>query len=252
MFDKDVVERNIKKDVVDFINGHDEFIIKPIRLQGGEGIRVIDKKQEPMDTERFLLEYMNKPEYSRGFVLEELIVQDVRLAALHPASVNTIRITTVNYGDSIETKWPVLRMGRGGSIVDSTTIGGIFAAIDIKTGITFRATDKQRGSSYSVHPDTQMPLIGFQIPKWEELLETIKTMASKCPDCRIMGWDMALTDNGWVVVECNFGPELLIQWAKDSGVRNEFEIVKKRLHAKKGKSYLNKTLEPYLSVPLNL
>ena len=71
------------------------------------------------------------------------------------------------------------------------------------------------------------------------------------PDCRIMGWDMALTDKGWVVVECNYGPELLIQWASGRGVRDEFEVIKERLHAKKGNSYLNRLLEDYLSVPLN-
>lgn len=247
---------NVKKKdaqikITDFIKTHDRFIIKPIRLQSGKGIRIIDTRLETINMETFLSDCMKIPEYSNGLLLEELIAQDNRMASLHPESVNTIRITTINYGDIIEIKWPVLRIGRGDSFLDTSAAGGIFAAIDENTGITIRAADKQRGSSYQVHPDTQKPLIGFQIPLWDELCETIRFLASKCPDCHIMGWDMALTENGWSVVECSYGPEIVIQWALNRGVRNEFEEVKKRLHAKRGRSYKNKLLEEYLSVPLN-
>lgn len=248
---EDVKNKSINDGALSFIKTHDRFIIKPLSLHGGKGFRVVDSSKESTDAESLLKGYLNLPEYSKGFLLEELIVQDSRLAEFHPESVNTIRISTVNYGNTIETKWPVLRMGRGDSVVDNAAAGGIVAAIDEKTGTILCAADERRGSSFTIHPETQKPLIGFQIPCWDELRETIKTMASMCPDCHIMGWDMALTDNGWVVVECNFGPELLIQWALGRGVRNEFEETRNRLHAIKGKSYLNKTLEQYLSVPLN-
>lgn len=248
---EDVRKKDINNDVVDFIKTHDKFIIKPLSLHGGKGFRMIDKGIKSADAESLLLEYLELPEYSKGFLLEELIIQDSRMAELHPESVNTIRISTINLGKTIETKWPVLRMGKGDSVVDNAAAGGIVAAIDETTGTIISAADEQRGSSYTIHPDTHKPLIGFQIPCWNELRETIKTMASMSPDCRIMGWDMALTDKGWVVVECNYGPELLIQWASGRGVRDEFEVIKERLHAKKGNSYLNRLLEDYLSVPLN-
>lgn len=249
--EEDVRDKSIRKLVVDFIQVHDRFIIKPLSLHGGKGFRVIDMKSVSSSAESILLECMNMPQYSKGFLLEEPIVQDSRMASFHPQSVNTIRILTVNYGDTIETKWPVLCMGRGDSVVDNAAAGGVVAAIDEINGTIICASDEKRGSTYSIHPDTHKSLIGFQIPFWNELCDTIKSMASMCPDCHIMGWDMALTDNGWVVVECKFGPEILIQCAMKRGVRKEFEVVKKRLHAKKGESYKNRLLEQYLSVPLN-
>ena len=248
---EDVKKKNINTDVMNFMKTHDKFIIKPLSLHGGKGFRVVDSRKESTDVESLLNGYLNLPEYSKGFLLEELIVQDSRLAEFHPESVNTIRISTVNFGNTIETKWPVLRMGRGNSVVDNAAAGRIVAAIYETKGTIICAGDEQRGSSYTIHPDTHKPLIGFQIPCWDELRETIKSMASMCPDCHIMGWDMALTDKGWVVVECNYGPELLIQWALGRGVRDEFEVIRDKLHAKKGNSYLNRLLEDYLSVPLN-
>lgn len=245
---KDIRDNNINSGVMAFMKTHDKFIIKPLNFYG-KGFRIVDIGRESVNAETLLLEYLKRPEYSDGFLLEEMIVQDCRLADFHPESVNKIRITTVNYGNAIETKWPVLQMGRGDSAVVNAASRGIIAAIDEKTGTILRAADKQRGSSYTIHPDTRKPLIGFQIPLWNELCETLKSMASKCPDCPIMGWDMALTDQGWVVSDCTYGPELVIQWALGHGVRDEFEEIRNRLHAKKGNSYLHKRLEPYLSVP---
>lgn len=247
---KDVMRKNINPDVVDFLNKFDKYIIKPLGLQGGKGIRMVERKAD-VEPKSLLLEYLKLPEFSNGVVMEELIVQDNRMAALHPESVNTIRITTVNFGDSVVIKWPVLRMGRGHSVVDNACSGGVFAALDENNGTIIRVADKQRGSYYTTHPDTHISLMGFQVPLWNELCESVKKIASSCPDCHIMGWDMALTDKGWVVVECNYGPCIVIQWALCRGVRDEFEEIRKRLHAKKGNSYLYKTLEPYLSVPLN-
>ena len=142
-------------------------------------------------------------------------------------------------------------MGRGKSVVDNACSGGVYAAIDEKTGITLRGADNLRGSLYTHHPDTNMPLVGFQIPCWDELCETVKSLASRCPDCHIMGWDMALTDKGWIVIECNYGPCIVFQWGVNRGVRDEFEEIRDRLHVKKGNSYLTRLLENYLSVPLN-
>lgn len=245
----DIRNKNTNKEAVDFIKTHDKFIIKPLNFYR-KGFRIVETDRESADAESFLRECLKRPEFSDGLLLEELIVQDNRLAAFHPESVNIIRISTVNYGEAIETKWPVLQMGMGDCAVINAAARGVIAAIDEKNGTIIHAADKQRGSSYTNHPDTHIPLIGFQIPCWNELCETLKSLASRFPDCHIMGWDMALTDNGWSVVDCTYGPELVIQWALGRGVRDEFEKVRDRLHAKKGNSYLHKTLESYLSVPL--
>ena len=153
---EDVRKKDINNDVVDFIKTHDKFIIKPLSLHGGKGFRMIDKGIKSADAESLLLEYLELPEYSKGFLLEELIIQDSRMAELHPESVNTIRISTINLGKTIETKWPVLRMGKGDSVVDNAAAGGIVAAIDETTGTIISAADEQRGSSYTIHPDTHI------------------------------------------------------------------------------------------------
>ena len=90
----------------------------------------------------------------------------------------------------------------------------------------------EMGRTFLEHPDTKVPLSGFKVPFWDELCELTKKLARMCPDCHIMGWDMALTDSGWVMVECNYGPNNVYQYAI-GGMRKEFRTIRKKLDAKK-------------------
>ena len=220
----------IRGEVLSFINSSKRgVILKPYDSSGGRGIRIINSPVQEKDLMDLCMDY------PKDFVLEELIEQSDELAAFHHGSVNSIRIISVNYGDEVEVKWPFFRMGRGNSVVDNAAQGGVFAAIDVSTGKTFIAGD-EHSNMVSVHPDTKKSLIGFQIPKWNQLCQLVKTMASKIPDCHILGWDMALTDQGWVVVECNYGPHLVYQYIAGS-IRKEFEQVRGRLGARKFGGY---------------
>lgn len=212
--------------VTDFTKKHKRYMIKPLSLYCGIGIRILDKN----DPNNSIKDLINS--YQNGFVLEELIKQSKMMSSLHSSSVNSVRIITVNYGNSIEIKWPFLRVGRGDAIVDNAGAGGIIVAID-NEGKTFAAGDENR-NSYKVHPETKVSLIGFEIPEWEKLCKMCKEMAATCPDCHIMGWDMAYSDGEeWVVVECNYGPNIVSQFVTGQGIRDEFVKVRKRLGAKR-------------------
>ena len=194
------------------------LIYKPLNKNKGIGIRLFDSSEEAL---RFLQE-------SEGGIVEQVIIQKEEMASFNPSSVNTIRIHSINYGDSIDVKWPCLRMGRKGSVVDNAGAGGIFAAIDVETGVTVAACDESR-NTYVVHPDSQKKLIGFQVPQWNEACELTKRLAHLLPQTAIVGWDLALTENGWVLVEGNGFPLIIYQIATGKGLRAEFDEIRKRL-----------------------
>lgn len=222
---KDILNGNAIVSFSEFAEQHGRFMIKPIDLYCGYGIQILEKPLTILDIKQIIQNYQN------GFVLDELINQNKIMSKLHHNSVNTVRIVTVNYGDTIEIKWPFMRIGVGESVVDNAGAGGIIVAID-KSGRTYAAGDEKR-NSYSVHPETKAHIIGFEIPKWKELCTLCKEMAAICPDCHIMGWDMAFTNNNeWVVVECNYGPNLVSQFATGVGIKQEFVKMRKKLGVK--------------------
>lgn len=211
-----------KEEFLSFCLSHPRFIVKPLSSACGRGIQLVDTNDSSFSVDDYL------DSYPDGFVAEELIKQDGALSKLHPESVNTVRINTVNYGTSIEVIWPCLRIGRGESIVDNAGAGGIFGAINVVTGLITNVSDESC-HSYTEHPETRVPLIGYKIPRWEEACEMAKHLAELIPNCHFVGWDLALTDKGWVMVEGNHRPYIIWQIATGNGIRKEFKRIKKCL-----------------------
>ena len=217
--------QRILKAFSDFVENHKRFIVKPLFGNYGNGCKIIDASSWiSCDGEmKSLLR-----EYSKGFIAEELIVQCGEMAAFHPSSVNTLRISTVrkSNGEIYIIHRPFMRIGRGGRCVDNGGNGGIIAAIDYETGIVKGAIDESM-NSYIVHPESGIAILGFKVPKWNELKNMVVDAANTLPELRYCGWDFALTDEGWVLVEAN-GKGLFIgfQMPTQEGFRDEFEKIK--------------------------
>lgn len=211
----------------EFVDKHTKFIVKPTFGNYGNGVQVIDCEAKAKN-DTLIKELMES--YPEGFTAEELIVQSDELGVFHPSSVNTIRITTARQsnGEVYIIHTPFIRLGQGGRCVDNGGNGGIIAAIDYDTGIIKGAID-ERMNRYVVHPDTGKTILGYKIPKWEEAKAFAVELASVLPELRYCGWDIALTDQGWVMVEAN-GKGLFIgfQMPTQEGFRDEFEDIKKR------------------------
>lgn len=218
-----------RSDVMSFLKSHLQFIIKPLSDACGHGVKIFEREVSG-DEESWLDEF--KRDYEKGFVIEELISQHAAIAKYHPSSVNTIRVNTFNStsysGGGIEVKFPVLRVGRKGSIVDNSGSGGIFIAIDEKNGKLQSAADEEF-NSYREHPDTHVSFEG-EIPHWNELVSIAKDVAKQLPELRIAGLDFALDkDKGWVLVEVNCEPHMLYEIATEKGIRQYMEEFERKL-----------------------
>lgn len=210
----------------DFVDKHKKFIVKPLFGNYGNGCKIIDAsiwRDREKEMESLLTVY------KQGFVAEELIIQCKELAEFHPSSVNTVRITTVRKpnGDVYVIHRPFMRIGRGGRCVDNGGNGGIIASIDYETGIVRGAIDESM-ERFVVHPDSGKTILGYQVPQWNELKKMAVEVAGALPELKYCGWDFALTDKGWVMVEAN-GKGLFIgfQMPTQEGFREEFETIKK-------------------------
>ena len=170
--------------------------------------------------------------HERGAVLEEVIEQGAAMAAIHPASVNTLRIPTVvikgtDGQPEVRLFHPTLRVGRGGSVVDNFSAGGITALIDPESGKLYTDGVDKKGNSFEAHPDTFVRFKGFQIPDWDEAVKMVKAAALSVPGNHYCGWDLAYTDkNGWCMVEANSTAQMGgMQIVTKTGRRAELEAL---------------------------
>ena len=214
-----------EKKLEDFLKRNQRAIVKPISSACGQGIMLIDKNSRITASElisRFCTGL------SGGGIIEELIVQDEYMMALHPQSVNTVRIATIRMENRVVIFHPFFRVGRGESVVDNAGAGGIICAVDDKTGTVIAAKD-EKGHKYDLHPDTQLPLIGFKLPEWRDAIELAKELAMKVPSNRYTGWDLAHTNLGWVLVEGNARGQFLAQIPLELGFKEEVTSYLKEL-----------------------
>lgn len=221
-------ENKRKESFESFTKKHPEFIVKPIKSTLGKGVKKIKVKDYASINDL----YDNLiSEYIKGFVLEELIIQDDEFARLHKESVNSLRVTTVRFDDRIEFVHPFLRIGKGNSVVDNAGAGGVMGLIDVETGIVYASADEY-GNRFVVHPDTKEQVVGFKVPKWEEAKEFVRKLTQVIPDNRYSGWDIALTKNGWVMIEGNTRAQFVWQMVSKQGSKEEFEGYIKELGIK--------------------
>lgn len=196
-----------------------ELMLKPRYGSLGDDIRIV-KAEEVKVRDGFFRQLLR--DYPDGAVAEELIRQDESLAMLNPTSVNTLRITTVRLDDRVETE-SFLRVGKMFSTVDNIAKGGIVCALDEETGTVTRTMDRF-GNTVTHHPHTRVPLVGFTVPRFREAVELAKTLAQVLPQFRYMGWDLALTETGWVMVEENAKAGIYcIQQTLGRGIRKDLE-----------------------------
>lgn len=144
-----------------------------------------------------------------GFLVEERVVNHPVLAEIYPTSLNTLRLNTVKTADG---EWhqlrPIIKFGSGGSHIDNTAAGGLFAGIDESGRIETAHTAD--GKSVDSHPDTQSLIRGKAVPYYQEALELALRASKVFGFMSSIGWDIGITSDGPTIIEGNpaWDPEI--------------------------------------------
>ena len=195
-----------------------DIFIKPDNQSRGRGAH----KATINNVEDAKKEYCDMRDKGGEWMVEELIVQSEATKQWNPSSVNTVRIPTFLNQKGFFVGVPFFRTGRAGACVDNAGGGGIFANVDALTGVLYTDGIDEEGHFYEKHPDSGFVFKGFQLPRWDELLLTVEKVHKECmPHHLYIGWDFALTDNGWVLIEGNWG-QFVSQYADHIGFKECF------------------------------
>ena len=155
------------------------------------------------------------------YLLQERVTQHPEMAKLHPSSVNTIRLVTVNNAGHVQPLTAALRIGAKGRSVDNWASGGIVTSINLDTGLLegeglFKPG---YGAKVTVHPDTGVVLEGFKIPYFTESVALACKLHTYLYGIHSIGWDIAVTSDGPVLIEGNDDWEGGIPMALDSNFK---------------------------------
>lgn len=141
-------------------------------------------------------------------IFESVVRQTKQFSAFNKSSVNTVRFMTTLWPDgSAKVIATFIKIGRSGRCVDNAGGGGnVDVCVDVESGeikyaIQFDGWHKI--TEIDNHPDSGEPLNGVIIENWQSIKLEVERFQQAFPFCKAVGWDIAITDDGPVVIEVN-------------------------------------------------
>jgi len=186
--------------------GLDKLFVKPLNEYGGSNCMLI--RLENLDLQ---IKTFGKTLLSKSFIHQQVIEQHESISLIFPKSVNTLRLDT--YLDTNNTPHVlscVMRFGAGNNVMDNASSGGFFVAVDMKNEI-LKGPGRQfinfEAKVFDYHPNTKLKIDGFKLPFLKECIDLAKRASLSLPS-RIIGWDIAITNQGPMLIEGNSNVDL--------------------------------------------
>ena len=198
-----------------------DLFVKPIAGRGGKGAQRWDRVgpdhyQSP-DGERLtrgqLFDRLLVAAKKTPLLAQQRLRNHAALEPLNNGALSTIRVLTcLNERGEPELVGAAMRMAIGSNhVVDNLHAGGIAAAVNLDSGVLGSASNLGADSRIGwldSHPVSRAAIAGAELPMWDEVRE-LALRAHRAFDDRILvGWDIAITDDGPVLVEGNGSPDL--------------------------------------------
>jgi len=210
-----------------------DLFVKPVRGRGGTGAERWDyigaecyHRMDGLEADAAgLLARLRSGSLRRALLVQPRIRNHPELSDLsNGGALATVRaLTCLDETGCPELIGAVLRMAVGANTtVDNFHAGGIAADVDLETGRLSQASDLgmfARVGWVTHHPVTGARIAGRQLPLWPELRAVALRAHAAFDDRILVGWDIAITDTGIVLVEGNSGPDVdIMQRARRCGL----------------------------------
>ena len=215
---------------------YEDFVIKPARGAGGDGIIVITDRvfgryrqiNGKLSTSHELSYHLScliagafsLGGYSDYAIIEHRVIVDPIFAEVSYEGIPDIRIISLlGYPALAMLRLPT-RISGGKANLHQGAIG---TGINIATGITLGGVFHNDATDY--HPDTLKSVAGLKIPHWDKMLE-IAAKAYDLTGLGFLGVDIVIDkDHGPLMLELNARPGLNIQIANRTGALKRFRAI---------------------------
>lgn len=152
----------------------------------------------------------------QNYLVYECLANHPQIQDLTAGALCTFRLhTMLNEAGKVEHLFTMFRMSQFPQrIVD--TRDGIAAAVDPLTGMLGRASNSSPLARWmDYHPVTGAEITGRPIPFWHEALALALSTHAQLGSPYIIGWDIAVTGRGAVILEANKSPDVEIEQRLD-------------------------------------
>lgn len=155
-----------------------------------------------------LIKHISEASLTNPLVLQIKLCNHAELMPLSPGGISSFRVlTSIDPQTSqIQVLAATLKMFKAGQVTDHWSRGGVACGVDIKTGVLRAARYRRIARAWEdihQHPDTGEQITGRQLSLWHEVVELTTRAHHHFRQYPSLGWDVALTPSGAVLLEGN-------------------------------------------------
>lgn len=186
-----------------------------VRIEGHDATHIQCSGQEPVTYRAFLEEVVGDSAY----MVQRELINHPEIAKFAPA-LATIRMVNLLDDTGLHVPFAAMKLPQGGNIADAFWRSGNLACdIDVATGVIQKISVRGLELDYMEDHPSVPGLMGLQLPYWSELKALNEVAASLYGPIRYQSTDIAITAEGPVVVELNYGGGFdLPQYASGKGM----------------------------------
>ena len=193
-----------------------------VRIESKDGDTLHLANGAHRDIAEFAAEVMAR--YPGGFLFQTALDPHGDMAKIAGPAIGCVRVLTANDGSGPKPIYSVWKLPAPRAMSDNFwQDGSMLAALDIETGAV-QSCVRGTGPSAEMldeHPVSRASLVGAQIPFWDDILKIAVDAHAVFPEFGVCGFDIAVTDQGPKVLECNDNPShMLYQMGHGRGLQN--------------------------------
>lgn len=191
-------------------------------LAGLEGDTLSLGNGKTVSLDAFCAEIIAK--YAGGYLFQKGLEQHQTLADITGKAIGCVRIVTAMDSATPRPVYSVWKIPSVDAMSDNFwQDGSMLAHLNLETG-TVESCCLGKGldkAEITTHPKSGAQIIGLQMPDWQAALDLARSAHAIFPEFGVCGWDIAMTEDGPKIVECNDNPShTLYQMAVGRGVLN--------------------------------
>lgn len=217
------------KTIEECLNGLKEgerLVFKLIGSMQGRGFILVEKRKKGYE---YNYGKMNKEEFDESinkgiYIMQDYVVQHSVMNKLNPSAINTVRLVTFRTTEGIKLFSSAVRISSASNTpVDNMAEGGMVVGVNEEKGTLRKFGYFKNKPCVEKHPVTNTVFEGFKIPYYDEAVELVKKCHNVFKDVPTIGWDIAITNEGPVLIESNENWDFPMMQIANGGLKQKFE-----------------------------
>jgi hypothetical protein len=201
------------------------FFIKNTVLEAGDGVLtcIITEDQIIMNDELVSFESFKNKLKNKVWVVQHQFFSHQDIRKVNPTALNTTRIVTILNGKEPEYLAGFQGFATNNATMDSWSKNSIYVGIDVKKSClkefgycNLNVKDK---SLVTEHPDSKVTFKDYKLPYLKEAVELCIKAHNLLFFNFVIGWDVAITETGPIIVEANEKPGMNVTQSIDGGLK---------------------------------